>query len=138
MAASYSNHQQWIASLREAHAARVRPTQNSPRACPVGGPAAALPLAPQTWREASEEAVYCEEDEGLPIYRSLADLYDAADEWVDMGPTVDDTVDVFRSLNLSDLSSEEGQAPPPGADDAEAEWLLTMPPLVQRQRAFTR
>ena len=147
--AAFLEHQQWLESLRAQYSAMQQRTtsENSPRACPVGGAAlsplprvactGSLPPPPMAWalhEEANEqfgafglEGLALDVDEfDPPVYRSLGGFTES--DWVD-AHSVDDEP-VYRSLSLSD--SESFKEP---ESEAAGAWLESMPPLLCRQRA---
>jgi len=143
---AFDEHQVWLKQLHEQHArhmAKAAATQHSP-----------LPSAPMMWGRPDEAndvtsafggggfmgedgfgggfaGIALADDEfEAPVYRSLGGFLGS--DASDLDFAVEEESPRYRSM--PGVSREE--APPLSAEDADAAWLASMPPLIRRQNAL--
>jgi hypothetical protein len=142
---AHDSHQQWLSQMAAQYAAHMA---NAGAPAPANTVAQSpLPAAPMMWAARPEEAndaanefagvALDSDDFDAPVYRSLGGLFSsgsAGSQELTFGTGedfYDEEAPVYRSLPAECTAA----APAPTAEEAQREWLATMPPLVQRQRA---
>lgn len=141
-ATTFESHQLWLANLYAEHA-RLSGRDES-EASPSAAAPAALPSPPMVWAH-PEEANNIEhsfaginldyDDFDAPVYRSLGSaLFSSGSGDSVFAAEEPDEMPVYRGLNLAAAFAEAEPAPEAQQDPRE-QWLATMPPLIQRQKA---
>ena len=158
----YSEHVEWLRTLRAQYERQVVNFERTPSSCPVGFSGAppspsrsasvdihgagALPEAPMAWgqRFADEEEIFlggngiadltiADSDFDEPVYRSVsADL-----SWQPANDELyfDSDEPVYRSFGGFGSSTGAVEDVDEGLPGSHEAWMRSMPPLVQRQSA---
>ena len=155
----YSEHVEWLRTLRAQYERQVVNFERTPSSCPVGFSGAppspsrsasvdihgagALPEAPMAWgqRFADEEEIFlggngiadltiADSDFDEPVYRSLGSMFDGV-EFVQDDHAFEEEP-VYRSIGdaFASVAQDEGLD-----EESESRWLQKMPPLIRRQKA---
>ena len=128
----FAAHSAWIAGLRATYDASCRrPVDDVQQPSGFGGfeDFGGSAAEPQLQEAQLEERFNDALDFDEPVYRSLADIsWQPANDALDF----DSDEPVYRSLG--GVAGAEVQAE--AALDSHTAWMQTMPPLVQRQKAF--
>ena len=129
----FAAHSAWVAGLRAQYEASTARSSVSVQPSGFGGD--------RDFGMAGEPQLYERFDEGLdfeePVYRSFSDVsWQPANDELDF----DSDQPVYRSLgglgsSTGGFAVDEVDVDMPGSHEA---WMQSMPPLVQRQSAFSR
>ena len=121
----FAAHSAWVAGLRAQYEASTARSSAGVQPSGFGGDGDFGTAGEQQLYERFDEALDFEE----PVYRSFSDVsWQPANDELDF----DSEAPVYRSLGgLGGAEVQEGDEL-----DAHAAWMQSMPPLVQRQKAF--